>query len=87
MLDLQFNTAEHIVKTNAKILMLHSEDDSIIPIYHSRELKEICDRQRPRDYPPVRLVEFEKIHGLGHNNIYKYSEIYPMIKFVFGLKV
>lgn len=80
ILNLQFNTAEHIVKTNAKILMLHSEDDTIIPIYHSKELREICDRQRPKEYPPVTLVEFEKKHGLGHNNIYKHSEIYPMIK-------
>ena len=66
--------------------MLHSEDDTIIPIYHSKELREICDRQRPKEYPPVTLVEFEKKHGLGHNNIYKHSEIYPMIKFVLFLE-
>ncbi|RNA44948.1 abhydrolase domain-containing 12B [Brachionus plicatilis] len=79
-LNIHFNNAENILKTKSKILILHAEDDMLIPQDRSRDLIKICNQKRPQDYPPVKLVEFHKRFGLGHAKIYTHKELYPVIK-------
>ena len=69
-----------ILKIKSKVLILHAEDDMLIPQDRSRDLVKLCDEKRPKDYPPVKLVEFHKRFGLGHGKIYSHKEVYPMIK-------
>ena len=61
-------------------MLLHAEDDKFVPFSHSKQLIQICDKHRPKEYPPVKFVGFDKRHGLGHNSIYTHNEIYPIIK-------
>ncbi len=68
------------MRIKSKILILHAQDDWFIPFDRSRELIEIAEQYRPREYPPVRLIELEKEHGFGHCLIYQHKEIYPVIK-------
>lgn len=68
------------MKAKSKILILHAEDDMLIPQDRSRDLMKICNQNRPKDYPPVKLVEFHKRFGLGHAKIYTHKELYPVIK-------
>lgn len=69
-----------ILKINSKILILHAEDDWLIPQDRSRDLVKISNEKRPKNYPPVKLIELHKRFGLGHVKIYTHKEIYPIIK-------
>lgn len=69
-----------ILKTKSKVLILHAEDDMLIPQDRSRDLVKLCNEKRPKQYPPVKLIEFHKRFGLGHAKIYTHQEVYPMIK-------
>lgn len=69
-----------LIQTKSKILILHSEDDWLIPQDHSRQLVKILTEKRDKSYPEVRLVEFHSGLGLGHNYIYTHKELYPVIK-------
>ncbi len=68
-----------ILKINAEILIMHAEDDWFIPQDHSKELYKICLEKRPKHYPKVTLVEYEKEHGLGHF-IHTHMPAYDLIK-------
>ena len=61
-------------------MILHAEDDMLIPQDRSRDLLRVCAKSRPKNYPPVKLVELHKGFGLGHVKIYTHKEIYPLIK-------
>ena len=65
---------------NAKILLIHAEDDWFVPVERSRELLKLCEEKRPKDYPPVKLIELDRRFGLGHVKIYSHKEIYPLVK-------
>lgn len=80
ILNIKLDTAFNIVRIKSKILILHAEDDWFIPQDRSRDLVEICRKERPNDYPPVKLVELHEKHGLGHCKIGSHAEIYPIVK-------
>jgi hypothetical protein len=61
-------------------MIVHAEDDWFVPMDRSRELVKLCKEKRPETYPPVRLVELESKHGLGHVKIYTHKELYPIVK-------
>ena len=58
---------------------MHAEDDWYIPQWHSRELYNIAEKYRPKEYGKVKFVELGKHFGLGHF-IQSHSPIYPIIK-------
>ena len=62
--------------------MMHAADDWFIPIHASRELFEIS-KQRPKNFPPVNYLEFEKEKSFGHFLIYQNQEIYSIVKYLF----
>lgn len=70
--------SESILEINSKILIMHAEDDWLVPYYHSVQLKEIS-KQRPRHFPEVKFVSFGKELGLGHN-LQSHSIIYSHIR-------
>lgn len=78
--DIHFKTDENLLQVKSKVLIVHAEDDWFIPQDHSRELLKLCQEKRPRDYPPVKLVEIEKKHQLGHLKLYSHKEIIPTLK-------
>lgn len=71
-----------MLKTKSKILILHAEDDWLVPIDHSKDLTKFLKEKRFKKYPEVRLVEFHATFGLSHNKIYTHKEVYPLIKLV-----
>jgi fermentation-respiration switch protein FrsA (DUF1100 family) len=72
------NFRKSILEINAKILILHAEDDKSIPYSHGLELYEICQNRR-YDLPPVRFVSVNKELGLGHF-IQSHKPMYEHIK-------
>lgn len=79
-LNLHFDNAQNLIKTKSKILILHAEDDWLIPQDHSKELMKLLKEKRNKDYPEARLLEFHKGLSLGHNSIYTHKELYPYIR-------
>ncbi len=61
-------------------MIFHSEDDWFIPYYRAYDLLNIAETERPKEYPKVELTVFKKELQLGHTNIYKNEEIYPIIR-------
>ena len=78
---LEFLLKRSIVKVKSKIMILHAEDDIIVSLEHSKELMESCDKERPKEYPPVKLVEISGDSGFGHSLLYLHDEIYPIVKY------
>ena len=78
-LNIRFNNEKNIVKVNTKIMIMHAEDDWFIPQQHSIHLYKVCQSQRPKNFPPVKLVELEKKLGLGHF-LHTHLPIYKLIK-------
>lgn len=79
-LAIHFDNANNLMKTKSEILILHAEDDWLVPIDHSKDLVKYLDEKRSKKYPAVRLIEFHKDFGLSHNKIYMHKELYPLIK-------
>lgn len=69
-----------IVKINSRILIFHSEDDFFIPHTRAYDLLRIAENQRPKEFPKVELMIFKSELNLGHTNIYKNEDIYPVVK-------
>lgn len=62
------------------MIIFHAEDDWLIPQDRSRDILKLSNSRRSKEYPPVKLIEYEKALGLGHNNIYTHQELYPLIR-------
>lgn len=79
-LGLSFSNDENLIQSNSKVLIFHSEDDPIIDSEQSRKLVEVCNKKRPDNYPPVKLVELDGKFKLGHDGIHTHQDIYSIIK-------
>lgn len=79
-INLRLATDENILKINSKVLILHAADDWFIPQDHSIELVKHAKANRPKDFPPVKLMEFHSDLRLGHNEIYTHEELYPVVR-------
>lgn len=79
-INLRLATDENILKINSKVLVLHAADDWFIPQDHSIDLVRHAKANRPKNFPPVSLMEFHSDLGLGHNEIYTHEELYPVVK-------
>lgn len=55
----------------------------MIKIERAEELFNIAQTQRPRDYPFIEFIRIDKSYNLGHSEIYKYNNMYPLIKYEF----
>ncbi len=64
-----FNSLEAIKNINCPILIIHGKEDTLIPYTHSEELA----LQAPLLYKSI------IIPNIGHNNLYRWSEIWPVI--------
>ncbi|XP_025104569.1 monoacylglycerol lipase ABHD12-like isoform X2 [Pomacea canaliculata] len=64
--DIQFSSDQHIIHVECPILMLHAEDDEIIPLSLARKLYSIAAETRSVNGSKVLLHEFPA-KGYGHN--------------------
>jgi len=83
-LEIKFNTDKNILLIKSKILILHAEDDFLIPHDRGAELYKIAIQKRPKNFPEVTFMSIAANYSAGHCNIYKHEEIYPVIKNFIG---
>ncbi len=60
-------------------MIFHAEDDWFIPHERGLDLLNIAQTQRPQHFPKLELMIFDKEHRLGHGDIYRHEEIYPIV--------
>lgn len=76
-------TEEHIAKVKEPIILLHAEDDDIIPFYHAQKLFDIVVHSEHQSKHT--FIQVKRQHGYSHNFIYKCDKLYPMIRdFIHG---
>jgi abhydrolase domain-containing protein 12 len=77
-IDLQFRSDLHLAKVNSKVLIIHAEDDWIIPIYEGEKLYEVTAESGKEN------LHFHKIsreHNCGHNKIaMRYPQFEQLVK-------
>ncbi|CAH1119517.1 unnamed protein product [Phaedon cochleariae] len=78
-----FNTSNNILSVDCPIMIMHAEDDNVVPCFMGRKLNEIAQTQRDiATKGKVTYYEFPALLGYSHNgitedtNITKYIEIF-----------
>lgn len=66
-MDVHFKTDQHITRVACPILMLHAEDDMVIPVHLARALFETAMAANRKDQPLITLHTFPANNGYGHN--------------------
>ncbi|XP_069697609.1 lysophosphatidylserine lipase ABHD12 isoform X1 [Periplaneta americana] len=72
---LLFETDKHLGVIKAPVLILHAEDDMVIPFRLGKRLYNTALQIRPKDAGPLEFVPFDKKHKLGHKFICRYPDL------------
>ncbi|KAB7495165.1 Monoacylglycerol lipase ABHD12 [Armadillidium nasatum] len=77
---IDFRSDEHITKINRPVLILHAKDDLVVPFKLGKRLYESAKKNRPRNFPPVKFVEFESGRSFGHKFICRAPELPQILR-------
>lgn len=77
---IDFNTDENIKNIDEPVLILHAEDDHIIPFECGRKLHESTLQSKNGDTDKVHFKTFERKLGYRHNDIYRAPELPNIIR-------
>ncbi|NWI57531.1 ABD12 lipase, partial [Calyptomena viridis] len=77
--DMFFRSDENVKVLACPLLILHAEDDSVLPPQLGRELYETA-RSAYKDKTKVKFITFPKKLGLGHDFISFYPELPVLVK-------
>jgi len=78
--DLAFESDRHIKNVNCPILILHAQDDAVIPVFLAKKLYDSALNQRSEQWPSVQLIEFDQSFGYGHTYICRAPELSSIIQ-------
>ncbi|CAG9768591.1 unnamed protein product [Ceutorhynchus assimilis] len=70
-----FKSIKNIISIDCPIMILHAEDDSVVPYFLGERLAKTAQKNRKNDQGVVRFHGFSADYGFGHNDILMYSEI------------
>jgi hypothetical protein len=68
----RFDSKRHIAKVEAPILILHGENDAVIPVEHGRALFHAAPEPK----------ELAVVEAAGHSNIYQYGAFAALQRFI-----
>ncbi|CAF1263642.1 unnamed protein product [Rotaria sordida] len=72
--QLDFPNNEIISFLPLPIVLIHAEDDVIIPYFHLELMQDYVKKHRDDNLPPVRFITVPRSAGCGHNHIYSYPK-------------
>ncbi|KAG7174463.1 Lysophosphatidylserine lipase ABHD12-like 1 [Homarus americanus] len=75
-----FESDKHIADITCPILILHAQDDYIIPIELGRKLYRAAQYRQQAENFPTRFIEFKAMYGYGHNHISRAPEFTEIIR-------
>jgi len=73
--DLVFRNDDNLPSINVPILILHAEDDMVIPIQLSRRLHKKQLTSRNTTNRNIEFISFSGSHGYGHSGIYQAQDL------------
>jgi len=76
---LDFPNNEIISFLPLPIVVIHSEDDAIIPYFHYELIKDYVKKHRDQNLPAVRFITVPRSAGCGHNHIYSYPKFQEIV--------
>ncbi|XP_019636615.1 PREDICTED: monoacylglycerol lipase ABHD12-like [Branchiostoma belcheri] len=84
--NIYFESDKHVAAITCPLLILHAEDDFIVPFRLGKKLYEIAKETRPKGAPPVHFIGYDRSHGYGHKYICNSPALPQVIReFVEGL--
>ncbi|XP_033220042.1 lysophosphatidylserine lipase ABHD12 isoform X2 [Belonocnema kinseyi] len=80
---LRFESDKHITKLQCPVMILHAEDDNVVPFSLGVKLYEAALKHHGNDTDQVQMVRINASYGLGHKYICRYKELPEIVeKFV-----
>lgn len=77
---LRFESDKHIEKIQCPIMILHAEDDNIIPFALGEKLFKAGLHYHGNDTNHVQMIRIDASHGLSHKYICRYKELPNIIR-------
>ncbi|XP_046355788.2 lysophosphatidylserine lipase ABHD12-like isoform X1 [Haliotis rufescens] len=77
---IHFSTDENIRSVSPPILILHAEDDAVVPFHLGEKLYEHAKQSKPDHHAVVEFKRFPAHHGFGHKHIFKSPELPEIIR-------
>lgn len=77
--QLLFETDKHLGIVKSPVLILHAEDDMVVPYQLGRRLYNTAIQIRPKDAGPIKFVTFDKRLKYGHKYICRSPDLPPVI--------
>ncbi|CAF3367883.1 unnamed protein product [Rotaria sp. Silwood1] len=68
------------------IVIIHAEDDAIIPYHHAQLIKDYVKTHRDKNLPSVHLITVPRSANCGHNHIYSYPKFQELVSDIAFLK-
>ncbi|XP_047473114.1 lysophosphatidylserine lipase ABHD12-like [Penaeus chinensis] len=81
---IDFRSDDHIGNINAPILIMHAEDDLVVPYALGRKLYETALKVRSNDAPPIKFVGFDAKYGYAHKFICRAPEMPEILRDFFS---
>lgn len=78
--ELNFNTSATLNKIETPLLILHAEDDRIIPFFIGKRLYEQALQLQPKNIQRAQFVSFPANLNYGHKTIFKDPELSKIIR-------
>lgn len=78
--DIHFQSDQSIAEVSPPLLILHAEDDVIVPYHLGQKLYEAALKTRPSTYGPVEFVSFNASLRYGHKLIFMAPELPDVIR-------
>ncbi|CAF4045823.1 unnamed protein product [Adineta steineri] len=76
---LDFPNNELISSLPLPIVVIHSEDDNVIPYFHVELIQDYVKQHRDKNLPSVRFITVPRSAACGHNHIYSYPKFQEIV--------
>lgn len=79
-----FTSDENIAAVKSPVIIMHAEDDLVIPYDLGLKLYKSAQQKRPEDSGPLQFVPLKASFGYGHKHIFQAPELPEIIKNFLG---
>ncbi|KAH8415873.1 hypothetical protein KR222_002339 [Zaprionus bogoriensis] len=77
---LRFESDKHIYEFPQPVMIMHAEDDVVVPFQLGYQLYRIALDKRSRSWGPVEFHRFERSHGYGHKFLCRAPELPKLVQ-------
>ncbi|KAK2580674.1 hypothetical protein KPH14_007776 [Odynerus spinipes] len=78
--NLRFESDKHIKEVACPVMILHAEDDNVVPFFLGEKLFQAALKYHQNDTNEIEMVRINSSYGLGHKYICRFKELPNIIK-------